>query len=165
MSSLYELTRERLEIQSKLEMLDMDEETINDTLEGDSIAINAKITDYCFVIRNMESPIADIDAEIERLQARKKVYANRVENIKNWLFTNMQACGITKMESSIFTASIQNNPASVHIDDLAAIPSEFMRVRLAPPPEPDKTAIKNALQEGATVAGARLEQGQRLVIK
>jgi hypothetical protein len=157
MSTLRDLTTERLALQYKLEDADFDAETIIDTLEGESQLINAKIEDYCYVISNMEAPIVAIDAEIARLTARKKVYENKVAHIKNWLFVNMQACSITKMESSIFTASIQNNPPSVHIDDLAAIPVEFMRQKPPPPAEPDKTAIKDALKAGKDVAGAHLE--------
>jgi Siphovirus Gp157 len=165
MTTLRDLTTNRLALQHKLEGGNFDDATISDTLEGDSQLINAKIEDYCYVIRNMESPIADIDAEIERLQARKKSYVSKVEHIKNWLFVNMQACGITKMESSIFTAVIQNNPPSVHIDDLAAIPVKFMRVKPPPPAEPDKIAIKEALKAGKEVAGCHLESTQKLMIK
>ena len=79
----------------------------------------------------------------------------------------MQKNGISKIEAAdgTFSASVQNNPPSVDIIDLAAIPTEFMRIKIAPPPEPDKTAIKKALSEGKLIDGASLKQTQRLVIK
>ncbi len=43
MSTLFELVGERLALQNKLEELNFDEQTIADTLEGDSLAIQKKI--------------------------------------------------------------------------------------------------------------------------
>ena len=96
MSNLYELVGERLALQQKLQEQDFDEQTILDTLEGDNIALQKKIEDYCYVIRNMESLPAELKAEEQRLATRRKVYENRVEHIKNWLLTNMQAANITR---------------------------------------------------------------------
>src|SRR3990167_6669547 len=76
MSSLYELIGERLALQNKLQEQDFDEQTILDTLEGDSVAIQKKIEDYCYVIRNMESLPAELKAEEQRLAIRRKVWEN-----------------------------------------------------------------------------------------
>ena len=165
MTTLRDLTTERLALQHKLESSGINDEAINDTLEGDSVAIAAKIEDYCYVIANMEAPISIINDEIERLTARRESYEKRVISIKNWLFVNMVACNYTKIVCPMFTASIQNNPPSVVVYDLAAIPSEFMRAKPAPAPEPDKNAIKEALKAGIAVEGAHLESSQKLVIK
>lgn len=165
MSTLYELTGERLALQHKLETLELDEQAILDTLEGSSVEIQAKIESYCYVIKNMEMLPEQIKLEEKRLADRRKAYEKRVEHIRNWLFINMQACGITKIESSAFTVAIQNNPLSVVIDDEALIPDGYKRLPEPPPLVPDKTMIKNAIQSGLEVPGAHIQQTQRLVIK
>jgi hypothetical protein len=51
------------------------------------------------------------------------------------------------------TVHIGTRPASVEIEDAAAIPAHLMR---QPPPAPDRTAIGKLLRAGVTVQGARL---------
>lgn len=165
MSSLYELIGERLALQNKLQEQDFDEQTILDTLEGDSVAIQKKIEDYCYVIRNMESLPAELKAEEQRLAIRRKVYENRVEHIKNWLLTNMQAANITRIETTAFTIAIQANPPAVVVDDESVINEDYWRQPEPPPPVLDKKAIAQAIKDGKTVYGAHLEQSVRLVIK
>lgn len=165
MTTLRELTGERLALQDKLEGLDLDEQTILDTIEGNSTEIVAKIEDYGYVIRNMESFVEAVKAEEERMVKRRKIAESRVGYIKEWLFKNMIACDIKKIECPAFTISIQNNPQSVVIDSESQIPSDYMRQPEPPPPTPDKKLIGQALKDGFDVPGCHLAQSQRLVIK
>jgi hypothetical protein len=165
MTTLYDLVGERLALQNKLEELDFDEVTIADTLEGESTAIQAKIEDYAFVIRNMEALPDAIKAEEKRLADRRKAIEKRVEHIKNWLLVNMQQAGISKIESPVFTVALQNNPASVIIDDESLIDDGFKRLPEPLPLVVDKKLIKAAIDAGQVVEGAHIEVKQRLVIK
>jgi hypothetical protein len=165
MSSLYELVGERLALQRKLEDLNFDEITIEDTLFGESTAIQAKVEDYAFVIRNLEALPEAIKAEEKRLADRRKAIEKRVEHIKNWLLVNMQQAGITKIESPVFTVALQNNPASVIIDDESLIDDGFKRLPEPLPLVVDKKLIKDAIDAGQVVEGAHIEVKQRLVIR
>ena len=165
MSTLYELTGERLALQQKLKSLDLDEVTIADTLEGNSTEITQKIEDYGYVIQNLRAPITAIDAEIARLQDRKKSMEKEADRVEHWLFENMVKAGISKVECPLFTIALQNNPPSVFIADEDSIPAEFMRQPETPPPAPDKKAIAAAIKSGKEVPGAHLKQSQRLVIR
>jgi hypothetical protein len=165
MTTLYDLVGERLALQNKLEELNFDEVTIADTLEGESTAIQAKIEDYAFVIRNMEALPDAIKAEEKRLADRRKAIEKRVEHIKNWLLVNMQQAGITKIESPVFTVALQNNPPSVIIDDESLIDDGFKRLPDPLPLVVDKKLIKMAIDAGQEVQGAHIEVKQRLVIK
>lgn len=168
MTSLYQLTGERLALQSKLEAMDFDQETIADTLEGDSTEIEAKITNYGFVIRNRSSFADSIQAEITRLQDRLEKELKRVAYIENYLLTNMVVCKITKIECPAFTISVSKNNPKVIVDDEKAIPANYLTVHdpiPTPPPSPDKKAIAKAIKEGKEVAGCHMEQGNRLTIK
>ena len=167
MTSLYELSGQRLALHNKLEAMNFDEETIADTLEGESTDLQAKIENYGFVIRNRYSFADAIKAEIDRLQARYAAEQKRISNIENWLLINMRGCGVTKIECPAFTIAVQANPAAVEVLDEAAIPAEYMRTPKPKPPvpAPDKNAIKAALKEGKAVPGCALNQSMKLVIK
>ncbi len=165
MSTLYDLTVERIALKNKLETLDLDQVTIEDTLEGESTEIQSKIENYGFIIREMESFADAIKAEEDRLSKRRKIAENRVEQIKQWLKSNMEACGIHKIEYPAFTIAVQNNPASVVVDMESAIPEGYMRIPEPPPMMPNKKLIAEALKAGLDVPGCHLSQSTRLVIK
>lgn len=165
MTTLYQLVGERLALQNKLEELNFDEVTIEDTLLGESTAIQAKIEDYAFVIRNMEALPDAIKEEEKRLAERRKAIEKRIEHIKNWLLVNMQQAGISKIETPVFTVALQNNPASVIIDDESLIENGYKRLPDPLPLVVDKKLIKMAIDAGMVVEGAHIEVKQRLVIK
>lgn len=165
MPSLYELTGERLALQHKLEELDFDQQTIEDTLEGESTALQEKIESYGVVIRNMEAFTELMKAEEDRMANRRKAHEKRVAAIKEWLLTNMQACQISKIECPAFTVSLKNNPAKVVIDNEGLIPDDYMRLPEPPQPAPNKTMIATAIKSGMEVPGCHLESSQRIEIK
>lgn len=163
--TLYELTEQRLALQSKLMDLEYDTETIADTLEGSSTELQAKIVDYGFVIRNMEAFGDAMQEEEKRLAARRKSHNIKVERIKTWLLTNMVGCQISKIECPLFTISVRKNPPSVIVEDESMIPDNFLVVPDLPPPSPDKKAISAALKAGQDVPGCKLESKQSISIK
>lgn len=165
--NLYQLTGARLALQSRLEALNFDEQTIADTLEGDSTDLQDKYEDYGFVIRNMDALTDAMLAEEVRMTTRRIAHEKRIAAIKDWLLKNMIACQISKIECPAFTLAVQANPASVEVLDAAQIPAEYMRIPEPKPPiaAPDKRAIFAALKAGDDVAGCTIKQTKRLVIK
>jgi hypothetical protein len=162
--NLFELTAERLALQNKLLELNFDEQTILDTLEGESTELQAKIENYGFVISNMESFGDAMKAEETRMADRRKAHETKVSRIKAWLLENMQACQISKIECTAFTIAVRTNPPKVVIDHEGSLPCELFVYHPAPEPTPDKKAIAAALKD-VDVPGAHLEQGVRLEIK
>lgn len=167
MPSLYELSGQRLQLQQKLDVLNLDEETINDTLEGESTELEKKIQDYGFVILNRHSFANAIQTEIDRLQMRLNAEKKRIEHIESWVLKNMQGCGITKIECPSFSVAVQPNPPSVEVVKEGDIPPEYMRTPEPKPPvpAPDKRKILDALKSGKDVPGCKIKQASRLVIK
>lgn len=163
--TLFDLTQQRMELQNKLLALNFDDETIQDTLDGESSAIAKKIEDYGHVIKNMELFAGAIKTEEDRIIARRKSVEKQVENIKEWLLKNMEACSINKIECPLFTISLHDNPGKVHIFDEKLIPDEYLKVADLPPPAPDKSTILRELKEGKEISGCRLEKTKRISIK
>ena len=162
--SLYQLTGDRLALRNKLESMDFDTETIQDTLEAESTEIQLKIESYGFVIKEMEAFTEAMKAEEKRMSDRRKAQEAKIERIKYWLLTNMQACEITKIECPAFTIALRNNPPKVVVDDEKAIPSGYFVIPDPLPPQLDKKALAIALKAG-DIPGAHLEQGVRIEIK
>ena len=165
MTALYNIAAEYRAAAEKLAELDLDAETIVDTLEGLSGDLETKAQNVAFFARNLESTAAAIKQAEADMAARRKAMENRADGLKRYVFESMKFAGIEKIECPHFRLSIKNNPAAVEIFEPGLVPASFMRTPEPPPPAPDKTAIKEALKAGQDVPGARLTSGQRLEIK
>lgn len=165
--SLYELTGERLALQSRLEAMNFDEETISDTLEGESTEIAKKVEDYIYVIRNRTAFADAMQAEIDRMTERRNAELKRIERIEAWLLQNMIACDFRKVECPAFTINVQNNPPKVEVMDEKQIPPDYWRTPEPKPPvaTPDKKLILQAIKDGKEVPGCKMVQSARLVVK
>ena len=165
MTALYNIAAEYRAAAEKLAELDLDAQTIADTLEGLSGDLETKAQNVAFFARNLESTAAAIKQAEADMAARRKAMENRADGLKRYVFESMKFAGIEKIECPHFRLSIKNNPAAVEIFEPGLVPASFMRTPEPPPPAPDKTAIKEALKAGQDVPGARLTSSQRLEIK
>jgi hypothetical protein len=163
--ALYTVADQYLQDVAKLQDLDLDPQTVADTLEAMQGDMEVKATNVACFIKNLESLADQIKQAEAAMAARRKAIETRAESIREYLLTNMVRTGISKIESPYFRISLRNNPPSVVVDDPALIPWEYMREVPAPPPAPDKSAIKEALKSGITVPGVHLAVGQSVTIK
>lgn len=161
--ALYTLAHEYQEAAETLADMNLPEEVFNDTLEGLRGDIEAKATNVAMVIRNFEALAAQIKDAEKQMALRRKNLEHRADNVREYLLHNMQACGISKIESPWFALAVKQNPPAVEIT--GPVPAEYMRQPEMPPPEADKAAIKAALSGGEELEFARLVRGVRLEIK
>lgn len=165
MTSLYVLAHDYRILAERLGDMDIDEQTMLDTLEGEAGELETKAISVAAVARNMEATAASIKEAEGQMAARRKALEARAGRLRAYLMENMRHAGIRRVECPQFALAIRDNPPAVDVFDAEQIPSEYMRQPEPPPPAPDKTAIKEALKLGRDVPGARLVQGQRLDIK
>lgn len=165
MTALYQLVAEYREAAAVLDDLELDEQTIADTLEGLAGDLEVKATNVAMFARNLETTAAQIKEAEGQMAARRKAIEARADGLRRYLLACMQQTGIQKIESPYFRLAVRDNPAAVDVFDAKQLPAEFMRQPEPPPPAPDKSAIKEALKAGRDVPGARLTQGQRLEVK
>ena len=95
-----------------------------------------------------------LDAEILRLQKRKRISENLYNRLKEYLKFCMEKADVTKLDFTAFTVRIQKNPPSVQIEDETKLPSRFVRVKQIV--EIDKSKILDTLKSGECVPGAIL---------
>jgi hypothetical protein len=162
--SLFELKQEYQLAAHKLQDMDLDEQTIADTLEAFAGDLETKATNTVMVSRNMRATAAAIKEAEAGMAARRKAIEARADYLDKRVFDTMIETGISKIECPYFKLSIQDNPPAVEVFDSLQIPADYMR-EVPATSEPDKMLIKKAIQDGFDVPGAKLKHGKRLVCK
>lgn len=164
MANIYEIASDWFRVQDMMGDPELDPQTLADTLEAIEGELEVKAENYAKVMKNLEGDIVAIKAEIDRLTSKKKAIENNIKNMKATLQSVMEATGKTKFKTELFSFGIQKNAPSVVIDtDINNLPPEFLKFR---EPEVNKTAIKEAIQNGEDLSGyAHLDQSTSLRIR
>jgi Siphovirus Gp157 len=161
MSTLRELSHELQEVQSLALDPDVPEEALRDTLDGIEGMFNEKAVRIVHVIANSDTDVDAISAEIKRLSERKRSIELAQDRLREYLRFNMEATGISKISSPLFTITLAAGRDMVEIYDEAALPDEFVRVKTVVSPE--KADILKALKSGIEVPGATITKSKSSV--
>jgi len=165
MTALYQLVGQLRELEALADAEDFPVEALNDTLEGLTGEIELKSQNVAQFVLNLEASADAIARATAEMEMRRTRLLKRAESVRQYLYSNMQASGITKISCPYFTLTIKKNPPKVVITDPGKVPGELYIYPTAPEPYPDKKAISARLKAGEEVEGAHLEQGERLEIK
>lgn len=163
--TLYELTDQMMALLEMMEDPDVDPDVLLDTAEAVELDLNDKADAYAKVISNVNADIDAINAEIQRLQARRSTLTNNVLRLKENLQAAMEKTGKTKFKTALFSFNVQKNPPSVALEekDVKNIPEKYLRYR---DPEVNKTALLADLKLGIDLTGiAHIEQSMTLRIR
>lgn len=160
MTHLYELTEQALQLQ---DLADESDETmaqaIADTFEALEGEFNDKAIALVKVTHMIKADTSMLDAEIKRLQARKKTMTNKIESLREYLRSNMAASGISKIECPLFSITLTKPQSVVVIDKEDDIPAEYLTIKTEK--SPDKKSILAALKEDKdSVKGCSLGQSK-----
>ena len=156
MSKLYQLSEQHRELQQLVDNEVMTLDDVADTFEGLEGQFNEKAVSLVHIINNMDSDTSEIDAEIKRLQGRKKTIENKQVSVREYLRTNMEASGITKIECPLFGITLAKGRDTVFIEDESKIPDELVDISVVQ--KPDKRKILAMLKAGEDVPGCRIEK-------
>jgi hypothetical protein len=165
LAPLYVLAQEHRALAERLCDMDVDEQTMLDTLEGEAGALEAKAISVAAVARTLDGTAAAIKDAEASMCARRKALETRAASLRRYLLENMLHAGIKRVECPEFVIAVRDNPPAVEVFDADQIPAEFTYMPDPPAPLISKNAIKDAIKAGREVPGARLTQGQRLEIK
>ena len=164
-STLYEvaaLYRAQLE---QLSDLDLDPQTVADTLEAIQGDMQDKLRAVIAYSLELDVLASGAKDAAKRMADRARALESRVDSMRAYALTHMQGTGIAEVSTDEFAAKVAKKPPSVNVTDSALIPASYMRQPEPPPAAPDKTAIAAALKTGALVPGCELVHGYRLAIK
>jgi len=146
MTQLYALTGKLAELQG---MADTDDEGLKEALQHamDEIQgeFEVKADNIVMLRRNIESDVAAIDTEIERLTELKRIKSNSVAQISDYLRRNMEAANLKSIKRPLFTITLALGKEKVIVDNEDAVPDELTAVKTSI--APDKNAIAAKLKE------------------
>jgi hypothetical protein len=166
--ALYVIAQEYRQQAEQLADMDLDEQTLKDSLESIQWPVEEKARAVAAVIGNMDYANEMLADFIKRKQEQLKSAKAREEHLREYLLHNMQATGISEIKANdgSLTISIRKNPPSVVVDDedtLKFAHPEF--VKTVTTESLDKSGISAALKAGQIVEGAHLVQAERVTIK
>lgn len=138
-----------------------DQQLFDDTIESLQDSIADKAIDYGKVINQLVADKKQLTDKISHDQDRKHILSNNISRLKLALQHGMETAGKDKIKDIDLSIWIQNNPVSVAVTDDKLIPDEFTEVEK----KLNKTAIRQALNDGEEVPGAKLVQTRSIRIK
>ena len=161
--TLYELTDQyRAALSALPDDADMDQvQQALGHLEG-QIAIKGQ--NVAAFVLNLEAEAEAIDNAARKLKARADSTKRKADGLKEYLFVNMKALGITEIKANdgTFKAKIVKNPPAVELT--GPVSAEYERV-IPEKREPDRNKIQAELKAGVIIENASLVQGERLKIE
>lgn len=157
---LFELTQSYQQVLEIAEQLDA--ETLKDTLDSINDAVEQKVENTAFVVKQLEANISVIDDEIKRLQAMKGTQTNNIKSLKLYLQESMEKVGLDKVQGKLIKIAIQNNPQSVEVLNENVIPKNYF---VEQKPKLDKKALLTDLKGGVQVEGVEIKQSRSLRIR
>lgn len=138
-----------------------DQQLFDDTIESLQDSIADKAIGYGKVIKQLVADKKQLTEKISHDQDRKRILSNNISRLKLALQHGMETAGKDKIKDIDLSIWIQNNQPSVSVTNDKLIPDEFTEVEK----KLNKTAIKQALNDGEEVPGAKLVQTRSIRIK
>jgi hypothetical protein len=163
---LYQITERYREFQDLIAAdPDLDEQAIQDTLEGIEGELVAKCASVAAMIMNLEASAKARKEAAKRITARAKTEQNRADWLRGYLLEQMQATNQQKISTDEFVVKVEDNPGRVSDDiDMDRLPVGLVITTVTK--TPNKTEIRKMLLDGKDLGGAaRLIKDQRVVIK
>lgn len=142
------------------------EESLEALWEENDAAVQDKIEAWGHHLRVLASDIDTLDAEIKRLQDRRRARTNEYDRRRDFLRSQMEFLGIEKVDRPLITVAVQTNPPCVRVSlSPEHLPVELRR-EIPARVEADKKAIL-ALHKmgGALPEGVSVEQTKSLQIR
>lgn len=105
--------------------------------------------------------IAAVDAEIKRLQERKKSLQRNDDRLANRILFGLNAVYDGKLKTPLFTFSRRMSERLI-IDDEKDVPQDFLKTKI----EVDKASLKKHIKEtGEIFNGIHLEETESLIVR
>lgn len=155
---LYEINEAIAEFMAEVEAGSIPLDAIDDTLEALNLSRDEKIDNTASLIKSWDAEIEAICLERKRLQERERVLSNKAQRLRDTLATQLDG---KPFKNSRHVLSWRKSTAVEVAEDFASDIYAVAKTTYTA----DKTAIKQALQAGKIVKGARLVETQNLQIK
>lgn len=165
---LYEIAEEYEDLIAAIENGDVPEEAVADTLESIQSLLEDKADNIACLVKSLSAEASAIKAEEDALAKRRKQKERIVQRLKSYLSDVLLRSGYTKLETARSKISFRKSEGVVidNEDAFIAWADDHDKSLLTyPSPTVSRTAIKQALDEGAEIVGARVESKLNIQIK
>ena len=166
---LYDINTEIHTVQMMLEEWAQEHEgditdfPLNDNLAGITMDRETKLLSIACVIKDYEADADGLDAEIEKINKRKKSVQSKADSMRSWLERNL-TIGEKLKDSRAeigWSKSTSVGMTQEYIDKPELLPVIYQRKKI----EPDKKGISAALKTGIIIEGCSLVTRQNMQIK
>ena len=161
--ALYELTDELYSAIDQLSDMEDDDEAKIDTLDALAIPVKDKAVSVIKFTENLDTTIDGINKTMKQMKDRLVILKKKKDMLKKYVFQNLNKVGIDKIECAEFVISIQKNPPKVEVYNEEMIPGIYINKVVTE--KVDKKSIKEAINGGNDVPGAKMVQERSLRIK
>lgn len=163
MKPLYALIAQHKALE-QLDPEEVDEQTLLATLEGLQGEITIKAQSCAAYVKNVEAFAEAVEQASKEMRARADRLYAKAEKVREYLIKQMDNLGTVKISNPELDIQIKKNPPSLVIEDKDKIPAQY-KYQTLPTTEVDKMKVRDALDKGDVVPGARLHKGRRIAIK
>lgn len=157
--AIADLTKERRAAEALRDTLakmpGMDEETVRDTIEGET-DLHGAIAEVVALLTDTENGVFGLTAHVTAMQIRLARYKARADFLRSAIEQAMVIGELQRLELPTCTLSLGRRAAGLVITNEAMIPAAFWK---AQEPTLDKAALKAALKDKQDVPGAVLGNG------
>ena len=151
--------------QAIMECVDLETGEIIDTEQLDKLQMerDTKLENVACWIKDLKAEAEALKNEKQALAERQRVAENKAESLKKWLAYALQG---EKFKTPKCAISFRKSEAVEVTDEgLNNLMKEHDELLTYKAPEPNKTAIKQALKDGLSVEGVQLVQNVSTIIK
>lgn len=165
---LYEIAEEYQKMLTFMEAYEMDEETIQNTLATIQDDADQKIDNIVSLIKDLTGDVKALKDEAAALTDRAKAKQNNIDRLKQYLTSYLPQVGYEHkaFENNHHKVSWRkSNQVEImdgFLDWAQKNDSDLLRYK---DPEPDKTAIKDALTAGKVIPFAQIVEKNNMQIK
>ena len=121
-----------------------------------------KVVNCVKVIKELESSVAAVGAEIDRLKGKQQSFKGKAGWLKMYVHDQMVGMEMDLVKDDLFTVRVAETPGRVEVVDQAVIPPRYLEqgdVKVL------KSAILTSLKEGELVPGCELVKSTSLRIR
>lgn len=153
MNELFNLVGEYRQVYEMMTDPDVDEQVVNDTLEGIVGEIEVNAANLVMVINRIDMEIETCKKQKDEWAQAERVRKNRKERLVTMIKDAMTAIDKTEIQAGDVTFKLQNAGGKLPliIDDNATVPERFTKITI----ENDNELIRKALDDGEQLDFAR----------
>lgn len=158
---LYEISQNYQNLRDLLEDETVPNDVVLDALKEIDGVFEEKADNIIKLVKMVEGECELFRSEEIRLADKRRSAEKKVNDLKEYLKSNMILLDKKKIDTPLFKLTVQKNPVSVEVMDINQVPEQYLIYKM----EAAKKDILKAHKEGLHIPGVSINQSESLRIK